>query len=171
MPTCPSGGVYVAGRTVANNPRCTLHGSWETLEYWRALDSELNSQMSSNQLVLALVAVIFSGGILLVSRKLVQHKRILVGKAPLIVSTIMFTAALSSSLLRLLLLEEYRLPFFLWAPMLVFALFGVAVAVKGIRRTRGWLRVMLCTMGLMNLALLLPVSYGFLLGFRHVRIW
>lgn len=171
MPICPSDGVYVAGRTIDNSPRCTLHGSMETLGYWRASDAELYGQMASNQLVLALEAVILSGMILRTFGKLVFGKRIVGGKSSLIVCTIMFAAALCSSLLRLFLMAEYRGPFFLWAPMLVFALFGFAVAVVEIHKTQGWWLVMVCVLGLMNLSLLLPILYGFLWGFRFVRIW
>ncbi|MCD6050397.1 MAG: hypothetical protein K0Q55_1800 [Verrucomicrobia bacterium] len=171
LPECPSGGVYVAGRTIDNAPRCTLHGSMETLDYWRDLQSEMENQMLRTQLVLALVAAVGIFLAIVTMKQAVTQGQDAAERVCLVQPLMMLIAALLVSLLRFWIPQDFRWDFFLWMPTLVFALAGFGLAVKALKHRPKKEVIYLVTMALMNFLLLAPIVYGLLqAGLRSLGI-
>jgi hypothetical protein len=168
LPECPSGGVYVAGRTIDDVPRCTQHGSWLTHGYFYQQENAFLSQFIYLQKVLSTVGVIGCGSLLCWAYRRVKRNKEQSDQLRLLVASSFLVTAMIKQGYRLLLPEGYRGEFFSWLPMLVLAFFGALFAFVGSTRTLGTTQMRLLMIGGAQCLLLAPAVYDILIWRRFL---
>ncbi len=166
LPECPSGGFYLAGCTIDDSPRCTMHGSLLTYEYFNRKENIFYVQFNHLQMALTAVGVIGCLSFLRWAYHKAKREKKSGDRLRLWVACSFLLATIITQGCRLLLPEGCRGEFFFWWPMLVLSFFGALFSFVGCIRTLGITQMRLLMVGGIQCLLLAPVFYHFLVWRR-----